>query len=1166
MHDRRKKKSSPTQTPKTTKHHSRYPMLVGSTGTGKTAILSSVLRAFDPDSVASTTLSLSSLCGGRAMQALLERPLEKRSGARYGPPGGGSRRLVYFVDDLNMPLVDKYDTQPAVELARQYVDYGGWYDLSAKGGGGGGGGGGGASGEGGVAMREVQGCQLAAAMNPSAGSFTITPRMQRHFCCLAVHMPGADVARAVYGQVLSGHLESSSAAGAGGGSFSADVAALAPRLVDAAVELHRLVASTFLPSAVRFHYQFSMRELSAVVAGGLCRMSPPEFSSPLSAARLWAHECERVFRDRLMTGRDAARYDELLRGVVVRQFADLGGPAAVLAGSASLGSSKAAAAAAAEDDDAADGEGGGEAGGDHQLLFASFVAPSYTDAAAAAAAAGAGAAEGGDTAAAAAASAAAAAATTTAAAAAASDSGTALGPYREVASASALRRALEDRLAEYNDSGAGAAMELVLFRQAAGHVSRVARVLSQPRGHALLVGIGGSGKQSLARLAAGACGFEVAQLSGGASFGAAEFRAALLALYLRAGGKNVPTCLLLADAQLSNEAFLVYVNDLLAGGYTPDLFAQQEDRDAACAAVRADVKALGLLDTPQNCWQFFLERVRQNLRVVMCMSPVGERLSTRARRFPALVSCTTVDWLQGWPEQALISVARRFLADVPGAGDDNPQFRDALSQAMAHAHSSVAEAGRAFAEATRRKVYVTPKSYLELIALYKSLLARKRAELSAARQRLEGGVAKIAAAGAQVADLKAALEVEMAVVAEKKQATDMLIESIGRERGTVDEAVEASRGDEEAAALLQAEVACTQAECARDLEAAEPVIAAAEAALNSLDKASLGELKSFGSPAAEVVQVVAACMVLCSPGGKPPRDLSWAACKKFMGNVDAFLRSLTTFDRDNVPTSAVEAVETGYIKASASFSAAAVRSKSAAAAGLCDWVVNICRYHRLYLVVAPKRTALADSNRRLEGANKKLGGIRAKVKELQERVRGLEEALAKATEDKNAAAAQADKTARKASLADRLVTGLAGENARWAAEIRRMEEREGTLVSFWEAGAGGTRSGIGAPPRTPTRKKNHPLTLTHPNHPKNHTIHNRSATPSSAPPLSPTQELSPPLTAACSSSSAGRPTSRHEACRSLPPPRPRPLPSTFFATTRTARAGPTRACLSTLCP
>lgn len=82
-----------------------------------------------------------------------------------------------------------------------------------------------------------------------------------------------------------------------------------------------------------------------------------------------------------------------------------------------------------------------------------------------------------------------------------------------------------------------------------------------------------------------------------------------------------------------------------------------------------------------------------------------------------------------------------------------------------------------------------------------------------------------------------------------------MIVSIGQEKAVVDEAVESSRDDENQCAALQSEVQAFQAECEKDLEAAEPVIQEAEAALNSLDKASLGELKSFGSPAAEVVQV-----------------------------------------------------------------------------------------------------------------------------------------------------------------------------------------------------------------------------------------------------------------------------------------------------------------------
>lgn len=304
---------------------------------------------------------------------------------------------------------------------------------------------------------------------------------------------------------------------------------------------------------------------------------------------------------------------------------------------------------------------------------------------------------------------------------------------------------------------------------------------------------------------------------------------------------------------------------------------------------------------------------------------------------------------------------------------------------------------------------------------------------------------KIAQASSQVADLQKSLKDEQIIVEEKKAQTDELIVSIGKEKAVVDEAVEAGREDEEAAAKIAAEVIAFQAECEEDLKAAEPIIAKAEEALNSLDKNSLGELKSFGSPAEMVVAVVSACMILTAPGGKIPKDVSWAAGKKFMGNVDQFLKSLVGFDKDNTPENCVAAVEKEFL-ANPEFSPENIKSKSSAAAGLCSWVINICKYFRIYQVVAPKRAALAEANRKLDGANKKLSGIRAKVKELQDRVAALEEGLMKATVDKNNAIAQAEKTQRKAGLADRLINGLSGENARWGAEIKRMEAVEGKLV------------------------------------------------------------------------------------------------------------------------
>ena len=62
------------------------------------------------------------------LQTMMEIPLEKKAGRLYAPPG--KLQMIYFIDDLNMPALDKYNTQSAIELIKQKQDYSHWYDRA----------------------------------------------------------------------------------------------------------------------------------------------------------------------------------------------------------------------------------------------------------------------------------------------------------------------------------------------------------------------------------------------------------------------------------------------------------------------------------------------------------------------------------------------------------------------------------------------------------------------------------------------------------------------------------------------------------------------------------------------------------------------------------------------------------------------------------------------------------------------------------------------------------------------------------------------------------------------------------------------------------------------------------------------------------------------------
>ncbi|CAB3368449.1 Hypothetical predicted protein [Cloeon dipterum] len=906
----------------------RHPvMLVGPAGVGKTVLVQEKLASLS-EQYAVANVPFNFYTTSEMLQKILEKPLEKKAGRNYGPPG--NKTLVYFVDDFNMPEVDAYGTVQPHTLIRQHLDYSHWYDRTK------------------LTLKEIHNTQYVACMNPTAGSFTINPRLQRHFSVFAISFPSAECLQTIYSSILSQHMGNLEHR------FPHCVTRLTPNVVTASLSLHQKVSQVFLPTAVKFHYIFNLRDLTNIFQGLL--FSTAEcLSAPADLVRLWMHETQRVYGDKMADEKDIELFSKIQTDIVKKNFEEV--DEAVV--------------------------------GDKPNIYCHFA------------------------------------------------QGIGEPKYMPIGKWDALSRLLQEAMLSYNDLVA--AMRLVLFEDAMMHVCRINRILESPRGSALLVGVGGSGKQSLARLAAFISSLEVAQIQLRKGYGVQDLKAELAGLYLKAGLKNVGIMFLMTDAQVAQESFLVLINDMLASGEIPDLFPDDEVENII-AGVRNEVKGAGMVDSRENCWKFFIDRVRRQLKVVLCFSPVGSTLRVRSRKFPAIINSTNINWFHEWPQEALVSVARRFLEEIPSLPEAN---QDAAAKFMAFAHTSVNNMSRLYLQNERRFNYTTPKSYLEQISLYAKLLGLKNVELQAKVERLENGLEKLKSTAEQVDDLKAKLAVQEIELKQKNEAADALIEIVGIETDKVSQEKTLADEEERKVGIIAEEVTKKQQDCEEDLVKAEPALLAAQEALNTLNKANLTELKSFGSPPGAVTNVTAAVMVLLAPGGKIPKDRSWKAAKITMAKVDAFLDALINYDKENIHPEIMKAIQP-YLK-DAEFEPEFVRSKSAAAAGLCAWVINIIKFYEVYCDVEPKRKALAQANAELAVAQEKLSVIKRKVASLEEQLAKLTADFEQATAEKLKCQEEADATSRTIALANRLVGGLASENVRWAEAVTSYL-RQGTTL------------------------------------------------------------------------------------------------------------------------
>eukprot|EP00698_Gefionella_okellyi_P007692 TRINITY_DN1880_c0_g3_i1.p1 TRINITY_DN1880_c0_g3~~TRINITY_DN1880_c0_g3_i1.p1 ORF type:complete len:4251 (-),score=1210.42 TRINITY_DN1880_c0_g3_i1:76-12828(-) len=910
--------------------HGHHVLVTGPTGTGKTVLIKQRLQTALPQEYVPVFLSFSAQATAGQTQEIIESKLDKRRNT-LAPPMG--QKFVIFVDDLNMPARETYGAQPPIELLRQWMDHSGWYDRKS------------------TVFTEVIDIQFVAAMGPPGGGRNpITNRYTRHFNQIYFSAFAATSLAHIFNTIMDWWLAQLPALSSQGKS-----------MVDATIEIYQTIAKELLPTPAKSHYTFNLRDLAKVFQGVLSA-HVPGITDALSLTRLWAHECFRVFSDRLVEDTDRKWFKELMNKMLQQYFrtgiADIEG----------------------RDDDA-------------MLLYGDFMRP-MSDAR----------------------------------------------PYEHVANRQQLIQTMEGYLEDFNQTSRKP-MDLVLFLFAIEHVARISRIIRQPFGHALLVGVGGSGRQSLTTLAAFMGGYALHRIEVSKQYGSNEWREDLKIVMRMAGVEGKPVVFLLNDTQIIKESFLEDVNNILNTGEVPNLFPADE-MSALIEELLPVARDAGAKTTRTAVYAFFVQRCRSNIHVVLCMSPAGEAFRNRLRMFPSLVNCCTIDWFAPWPEQALRSVALRFLSSTPGI-----KSVPDIAEMCVLFHQTTAELSAQYLQELRRHNFVTPTSYLELISTFKTILAERQHTVSSAKSRYETGVEKLVSAAKQVAEMEQELIALQPVLVTSTAETEAMMVRINHDQEEAAQIQEVVSADRAAAIIKADEARAIRDQCDSELAIALPALQAAEKALATLNKGDISEVKAMKAPPDGVKLVMSAvCIMLgvppvkkppAQPGGKKIDDF-WPAATRILGDAN-FLKMLIDYDRDNITAETIEKV-TPYLK-DPKFDPKVIEKVSAAANGLCKWVRAMDQYYRVSKVVAPKRAALKEAEEVLRATQEALALKEAKLRDIEDRLNGLKMQLQDMILKKQKLEEQIKLCHVKLERAHRLTGGLGGERQRWTAATKTLGEQ-----------------------------------------------------------------------------------------------------------------------------
>lgn len=614
--------------------------------------------------------------------------------------------------------------------------------------------------------------------------------------------------------------------------------------------------------------------------------------------------------------------------------------------------------------------------------------------------------------------------------------------YEEMPTKEAVLNVAVNMLAEYNALHKSK-MTIVLFDYALEHLSKICRLLTMPAGNALLVGVGGSGRQSLTRLASTILGQNVYQPEITKTYSIKDWQDDLKLVLRESGGLNKDTTFLFTENQIKEELFIQNLDSLLNSGEVPNLYSldeRQEILELTRLAAQGGNRNLDI--SPLQILAFFVGRCKAKLHIVLCFSPIGSSFRKRLRLYPSMVNCCTIDWYDSWPEDALEMVAHYYMVKV----NVPEKVKASAVIACKQFHVDARVISTEFYSNYARKTYITSASYLDLIRSFTTLTNRKQRELRAAKLRYTNGLDKLNQAAEAVIIMQRdlnALKPQLMVMAAKSAK---MMEEIAVETATADKAAAQVREDQKVANVQAAAAQELKKDCEADLALALPILEDAIAALNTLKPADITIVKSMKNPPYTVKLVMAAvCVIKGIPPDKIPDPDNpgkkifdyWGPSKRILGDM-SFLESLRNFDKDNIPIPVMQKIRKEYLS-NKDFKPHIVAKASTAAEGLCKWIIAMDMYDAVAKVVAPKKAKLEAAEREFAQTMAVLEEKKALVARLEARLAELNEALEEANIKKKALEDEVQLCIDKLSRAEKLIGGLGGEKVRWTAAAANLQ-------------------------------------------------------------------------------------------------------------------------------